>query len=83
MLMSQAVEDRMTAALVITCKRKSCGKQFFKTEGCNHMTCPCGAHYCYECGEQLGSNPYEHFGRGRCRQYMDTERSNEHSGSLL
>jgi hypothetical protein len=32
----KAVEDRMTAALTITCKRKSCGKQFFKTEGCTH-----------------------------------------------
>ena len=49
----KAVEEKMSSALVLTCKRKTCAKQFFKTEGCNHITCPCGMHYCYQCGAAL------------------------------
>lgn len=24
-----------------------------REEGCFHMSCPCGTHFCYECGEQI------------------------------
>uniref|UniRef100_A0A383WBY6 RBR-type E3 ubiquitin transferase n=1 Tax=Tetradesmus obliquus TaxID=3088 RepID=A0A383WBY6_TETOB len=28
-----------------------CGHIVVRTEGCNHMRCHCGAHFCYECDE--------------------------------
>lgn len=30
-----------------------CSAGVERTEGCFHMTCSCGTHFCYECGEQL------------------------------
>jgi hypothetical protein len=32
----------------------SCGKWIQKTEGCDHMTCTCGAEWCYVCGAAYG-----------------------------
>lgn len=29
-----------------------CGVATEKTYGCDHITCPCGTHWCYACGEQ-------------------------------
>jgi hypothetical protein len=40
-----------------------CGKPTFKDSGCNHITCPCGAHWCYKCGDvayNTGSEVYQH-----------------------
>jgi TRIAD3 protein (E3 ubiquitin-protein ligase RNF216) len=72
------VEEAMATALTITCRK--CSKRFFKDEGCNHMTCPCGAHYCYQCGAELDpKNPYKHFDKqeGRtCSQNFDTAKFN-------
>ncbi|EWC46557.1 hypothetical protein DRE_04280 [Drechslerella stenobrocha 248] len=31
----------------------SCTVMTLKTAGCNHITCPCGAHWCYICGEKF------------------------------
>ena len=28
-----------------------CKRMIEKSEGCNHMTCPCGAHFCWQCGK--------------------------------
>ncbi|KAI9010595.1 hypothetical protein DFJ74DRAFT_685015 [Hyaloraphidium curvatum] len=40
----------------------SCREGVEKTEGCNHMTCRCGGHFCYLCNTNLPANaPYEHF----------------------
>lgn len=30
-----------------------CGVLTEKSSGCHHMTCPCGEHWCYGCGEAL------------------------------
>ncbi|XP_049804091.1 uncharacterized protein LOC126243001 [Schistocerca nitens] len=51
------IEDRMTEALIRTCWR--CGKNFIKIDGCNKMTCTCGALMCYICRKPV--NGYDHF----------------------
>lgn len=30
-----------------------CNVATFRYSGCNHMTCPCGTHWCYECGDEF------------------------------
>lgn len=51
------LEERMTEALIRICY--SCKKPFFKEEGCNKMTCNCGAKMCYICGQPV--KDYTHF----------------------
>ena len=31
-----------------------CRRVIEKISGCNHMTCPCGAHFCWQCGKTFG-----------------------------
>ncbi|KAM0259347.1 hypothetical protein ACHAQJ_003379 [Trichoderma viride] len=38
-----------------------CGVATEKTYGCDHITCPCGTHWCYACGEKSDEREiYEH-----------------------
>ncbi|PAA78517.1 hypothetical protein BOX15_Mlig010059g1, partial [Macrostomum lignano] len=53
-------EERMTQARVRTCYQ--CKTAVMKNGGCNHITCRCGAHFCYVCRSSLpASDPYSHF----------------------
>ncbi|XP_018392487.1 PREDICTED: uncharacterized protein LOC108771644 [Cyphomyrmex costatus] len=60
------LEEKMTQALVRKCYR--CSRMFFKEEGCNKMTCICGAQMCYICDKPV--TDYKHF------QGQGAERSN-------
>ena len=63
-------DDNMMDSLFeegVFAKCPSCGSGVQKSEGCNHMTCSCRAHFCYCCGAQLlENNPYRHVRMGVC-----------------
>ncbi|GLV34113.1 hypothetical protein CBL_00042 [Carabus blaptoides fortunei] len=68
------IEDKMTEALVRTCYK--CNMKFIKEDGCNKMTCSCGAMMCYVCKQPV--KDYKHFnGQGGdkyelCPLFSDT-----------
>lgn len=46
----------------ITTYCPSCECPVLKSEGCNHITCRCGLHFCFLCGEYLSPDqPYAHY----------------------
>ncbi|KAF7316540.1 RING-type domain-containing protein [Mycena indigotica] len=47
------------------CPNSSCGLLIEKVDGCNHMRCVCGTHFCWECGKAVGE--------GRIYSHMSTE----------
>ena len=52
-------ETRATLRKITPCPR--CGIRTEKSSGCDHMTCPCGAEYCYGCGEDWNkASGYRH-----------------------
>ncbi|KAF9301288.1 hypothetical protein BGZ74_006887 [Mortierella antarctica] len=52
------LEEHMSEALIRECPK--CKSRFFKTEGCNKMTCPqCATKMCYICKVQI--RDYSHF----------------------
>ncbi|XP_072385345.1 uncharacterized protein [Diabrotica undecimpunctata] len=61
------IENKMTEALTRTCV--NCKKSFVKSNGCNKMTCVCGAKMCYLCGQAV--NDYSHFGDARCALFSN------------
>ncbi|KAF9154151.1 hypothetical protein BG015_001727 [Linnemannia schmuckeri] len=79
------VEEEMSQALIRECPK--CKSRFFKTEGCNKMTCPqCHTHMCYVCKIQI--KDYSHFDqspagqpakkKNLCRLWEDTiQRNND------
>lgn len=48
---------RIDAAKIRKCPR--CSKSTIKSEGCNKITCGCGAKFCYVCRTSIKN--YEHF----------------------
>eukprot|EP01041_Mallomonas_annulata_P003427 gene3427-6798_t len=54
-----ALEEAMTKARLRQCFK--CKANFYKTEGCNKMTCACGAFMCYICQQDLSKVGYAHF----------------------
>ncbi|XP_077271584.1 uncharacterized protein LOC143902499 isoform X2 [Temnothorax americanus] len=75
------LEEKMTEALVRKCY--CCSRMFFKEEGCNKMTCVCGAQMCYICDKPV--TDYKHFqGQGAersnlCPLWSDDRRMNAES----
>ena len=75
-----ALSQAMTAARVRSCP--DCKKRFFKTEGCNKMTCACGTLSCYLCRSRVERTVgYKHFCQvsnckhvkcGRCPLFSDS-----------
>lgn len=50
----RASQTNMPTVNTITKECPSCGVQTEKRGGCNHLSCTCGAHWCWSCGQ--GSN---------------------------
>ncbi|XP_063221965.1 uncharacterized protein LOC134530755 [Bacillus rossius redtenbacheri] len=69
------IENKMTEALIRECW--NCKKPFIKEDGCNKMTCVCGAMMCYVCRQKV--TDYKHFnGQGgteytRCPLYSTND----------
>jgi TRIAD3 protein (E3 ubiquitin-protein ligase RNF216) len=58
-----AVEEAMTKARLRECTNPKCSTSFYKTEGCNKMTCSqCQWHMCYLCRVHIpNAQGYGHF----------------------
>ncbi|KAJ7645060.1 hypothetical protein DFH06DRAFT_1333358 [Mycena polygramma] len=52
---------RSPKARVVVCPNADCGYAIEKTDGCNHITCVCGTHFCFACGDEFTPDTiYEH-----------------------
>ena len=61
------IEEKLTEAMLRECVK--CGYKFYKEEGCNKMTCKCGAKMCYLCKKEV--KDYSHF---YCPLFSDNKR---------
>jgi len=49
-----------------------CEQPTIRYAGCNHITCPCGTHWCFECGGEFDySEIYDHMNRTHGRIYAN------------
>ncbi|CAG9766487.1 unnamed protein product [Ceutorhynchus assimilis] len=73
------IENKMAEALMRECWK--CKTKFIKEDGCNKMTCPCGAMTCYICRKPIKN--YQHYnGQGGdqsklCPLYSENILNNE------
>ena len=66
------VEQAMADAVKRVCPH--CNLAFIKSDGCNHLICPCGYTLCYVCRMDIRKEGYQHFCKhfrqipGACRE---------------
>lgn len=48
-----------------------CAQVVARTEGCAKMTCRCGHHFCWLCGQDITEAGYIHFENSQCTLYGD------------
>ncbi len=51
---ARRIEEEQTRLVMRTCVK--CKAGMIKIDGCNHLTCKCGAHQCYTCRQPLDKN---------------------------
>ncbi|KAF7359799.1 RING-type domain-containing protein [Mycena venus] len=49
----EAVWKDVSGLRIVLCPNPICQARINKTDGCNHMICICGTHFCYACGEEV------------------------------
>ncbi len=73
------LEEALSQARVRECPK--CKTRFYKTEGCNKMTCTCNCLSCYICRADVSKIGYAHFCQtpncdhkacGKCKLFTDT-----------
>lgn len=56
-----------------------CGVATEKMGGCDHITCPCGTHWCYACGKDVGPDRiYQHIGMEHGGLYYGDEEEEDY-----
>lgn len=53
---NDALADRFALATSRSCP--GCSRLISRIAGCNHISCPCGMHWCYACGSRWNSTHY-------------------------
>ena len=48
-----------------------CKRWVEKNEGCNHIACLCGNHFCYNCGEKMNEQIYDHICYNNRKNYVN------------
>ncbi|KAA6388987.1 MAG: hypothetical protein EZS28_015485 [Streblomastix strix] len=75
--------DTMTNAYIRHCPNPKCHRAIIKENGCEHISCPCGTHWCYCCEQDITEVMYGHFNKGDnpCPLFFDntSEEDKEHS----